>query len=112
LQFLAREIASSRILALAAYRDVDAAPDLSSAPLSPSSPVSHSPCCLALSGLSEPELAELVSLTATQIASPALVAALHDEADGNPPFAREIVRLLPSDGRQSVAAEEIRLASH
>jgi eukaryotic-like serine/threonine-protein kinase len=110
LQFLAREIASSRILVLAAYRDVDPVPgpqltalvaELAREPLT---------CRLALSGLSEPELAELVALTATQIASPALVAALHDEAEGNPLFAGEIVRLLSTDGQQSLAAGEIRLA--
>ena len=110
LQFLARELASSRILVLAAYRDVDPIPgppltallaELAREPLTRR---------LALRGLSEPELAELVELTAAQLASAELVAALHNEAEGNPLFAGEIVRLLSVEGQQSDATGSIRLA--
>jgi DNA-binding SARP family transcriptional activator len=110
LQFLARELASSRILVLAAYRDVDPIPgpqlnallaELAREPLTRR---------LALSGLSEPELADFVEHTQTQIASAELVAALHSEAEGNPLFAGEIVRLLSIEGQQSDATGNIRLA--
>ena len=53
---------------------------------------------LSLGGLSERELAEYVELTARQIASPELAAALHEETEGNPLFAGEIVRLLAVEG--------------
>ena len=56
---------------------------------------------LALGGLSEREVAEYVELTASELASPELVAALHDEAEGNPLFVGEIVRLLAVEGVRS-----------
>jgi DNA-binding SARP family transcriptional activator/tetratricopeptide (TPR) repeat protein len=110
LQFLARELASSRVLALAAYRDVDPipGPELNAlvAELA-REPITRR---LALSGLSESELAEFVELTQMQIASAELVAALHGEAEGNPLFAGEIVRLLSVEGQQADATGSIRLA--
>jgi tetratricopeptide (TPR) repeat protein len=55
---------------------------------------------LSLRGLSELNVAEYVELTASEIASPALVAALHDETEGNPFFVAETVRLLALEGQQ------------
>jgi DNA-binding SARP family transcriptional activator len=110
LRFLARELASSRICVLAAYRDVDPVPrpeltaliaELAREPLARR---------MALRGLSEPELAELVELTASTVASAELVAALHRDVEGNPLFAGEIVRLFAVEGTRTDPAGGLRLA--
>ena len=49
---------------------------------------------LALTGLAEPEVAELVSALGVPGAEPAFVHALHGETDGNPFFIEEVVRHL------------------
>jgi DNA-binding SARP family transcriptional activator len=98
LQFLARELGSMRTLVVAAYRDVDPVPggsltetigDLVRQPRAAS---------VKLTGLSEPEVAEYVDVTASQIASPELIAALHKETEGNPLFVVETVRLMAIEG--------------
>jgi DNA-binding SARP family transcriptional activator len=107
LQFLAREVGPMRMLVVAAYRDVDPVPggpltetvgDLVRQPLATS---------VKLTGLSEPEVAEYVDLTAAEIASPELIAALHQETEGNPLFVVETVRLMAIEGveRESGRAE-------
>jgi hypothetical protein len=53
---------------------------------------------LALGGLSEEAVAEYVELTASEIASPEVATALHDETAGNPLFVGETVRLLALEG--------------
>ena len=107
LQFLARELGSMRMLVVGAYRDVDPVPGR---PLTETigalvrEPVARS---LSLMGLTEPEVAEYVDLAASEIASPELVAALHQETDGNPLFVVETVRLMAVEGvrRESGRAE-------
>ena len=99
LQFLARELGRSRILLLGAYRDVDPIPGQ---PLTVMlAEVAREPVArrLSLAGLSEHDVAEYVELTASEIASPELVAALHTGTEGNPLFVGEIVRLLAAEGR-------------
>ena len=49
---------------------------------------------VALSGLAESEVAELVSALGVPAAEPAFVHALHGETDGNPFFIEEVVRHL------------------
>ena len=49
---------------------------------------------LPLRGLGEREVAAYVELTASEIASSELVAALHEETEGNPLFVEETVRML------------------
>jgi hypothetical protein len=101
LQFLARELGSMRLLVLGAYRDVDPVPGQ---PLSEvlaevvREPVSRR---LALSGLSKRAVEEYVELTASEIASPEVVTALHEETEGNPLFVGETVRLLALEGVRS-----------
>jgi DNA-binding SARP family transcriptional activator len=110
LRFLARELGSTRMLVLGAYRDVDPMPGQ---PLTEmQAAVTREPVTrrLSLSGLSERELEEFVELTAFEIASPELVAALHEETEGNPLFVGEIVRLLSVEGVPSESAAEVRLA--
>src|SRR5262249_48528493 len=52
---------------------------------------------LGLTGLSEGAVAEYVERSASEIASPELVAVLHRETEGNPLFVAETVRLLASE---------------
>ena len=95
LQFLARELGASRILIVAACRDVDPvpAPALTGTLAQlPREPVTRR---LELGGLSEPELAEYVARETT---APVAVPALHEQTGGNPLFAGEIARLLSVDG--------------
>ena len=109
LRFLAREVASTRLLLLGAYRDVDPLPgDPLSAMLAEvagESAVRR----LVLDGLSETEVAEYVELTASEMASPQLVAALHGRTVGNPLFVGEIVRLLSVEDELPESADEPRL---
>ena len=97
LQFIARELGSMRVLLVGACRDVDPTP---SQPLTTllgelaREPTSYR---ISLGGLSRDEVAEYVDLNAAEIASPALVAELHDETEGNPLFVGETVRLLAAE---------------
>ena len=93
LQFLVRELGSSNILVLGAYRSVDPVPG---SPLRAMlAAVAREPTTrrLILKGLTETDVAEYVDL-AGQAASSDLVKALHDETEGNPLFMVEMVRLL------------------
>jgi DNA-binding SARP family transcriptional activator len=100
LQFVVRELGSTRMLVLGAYRDVDPIPGQ---PLTgilaelAREPVTRR---LGLGGLSGQNVAEYVDLTASELASPELVAALHEETEGNPLFVGETVRLLALEGLQ------------
>jgi AAA ATPase domain len=110
LRFLARELGSSRILLLGAYRDVDPVPG---DPLTEMLvEVAREPVTrrIALGGLSEPEVAEYVDLTASELGSTELVRGLHAETEGNPLFVGEIVRLLSVEGVPTESAAEARLA--
>jgi serine/threonine protein kinase/class 3 adenylate cyclase len=99
LQFLAREIESSRILVLGTYRDVE---------LGRKHPLEQTLAELArmntgdrvlLRGLSDADVARFVELSAGRTPPPALVEAVYRETEGNPFFVHEVVRLLQSDGR-------------
>jgi eukaryotic-like serine/threonine-protein kinase len=110
LRFLARELASIRVLIVGAYRDVDPLPGQ---PLTDMlAAVAREPVTsrISLGGLSESEVAEYVELTAAEIASAELIAALHGDTGGNPLFVGEIVRLLSVEGVQSDSSDEIHLA--
>jgi DNA-binding SARP family transcriptional activator/tetratricopeptide (TPR) repeat protein len=98
LQFIARQLGSTRMLLLCAYRDVDPIPGQTLTALL--AEVAREPVTrrLSLGGLSEREVAEYLELTASEMASPELVAALHEETEGNPLFVAETVRLLTVEG--------------
>jgi DNA-binding SARP family transcriptional activator len=98
LRFVVRELGSTGVLLIGAYRDIDPLPG---GPLTEMlADVTREPVTqrLALRGLNERDIAGYVDLTAAQIASPQLVAALHEETEGNPLFVGEIVRLLAIEG--------------
>ena len=110
LQFLARELGLTRVLVVGAYRDVDPVPSASLA--AALAAIAREPTTrrLALHGLSATELAEYVERTAGDAASADLVASLHEETDGNPLFAGEIVRLLVAEGVQPGSSNGVRIA--
>jgi DNA-binding SARP family transcriptional activator len=110
LRFLARELGSMRVLLVAAYRNVDPIPGQ---PLTEMlAAVIREPVTrrLTLEGLSVSEVGDYVEATASEIASAALVAALHAETDGNPLFVGEIVRLLSVEGVPAEPTADLRLA--
>lgn len=98
LQFLARELGSTRVLLLGALRDVD--PIARQALTAMLTEVAREPLTtrLQLAGLSERDVKEYVERAASEIVSPELVAALHEETEGNPLFVSEAVRLLAVEG--------------
>jgi DNA-binding SARP family transcriptional activator len=102
LQFLARELGSTRMLVLGAYRDVDPMPGRALADML--AEVGREPVTrrLELTGLSEPELTEYVELASSEIAARVTVSALYEQTEGNPLFAGEIVRLISLEGRRAV----------
>jgi DNA-binding SARP family transcriptional activator/tetratricopeptide (TPR) repeat protein len=110
LRFVVRELGSTHILLLGAYRDVD--PSLGQPLTEMLAEVTREQVTrrLALGGLSEREVARYVELTASEIASSELVAGLHAQTEGNPLFVGEIVRLLSAEGVASQSAAEARRA--
>jgi DNA-binding SARP family transcriptional activator len=99
LQFLARQLGSSRILVFVAYRDVDPAPGTTLTSVLAElarEPVQRR---LSLTGLSERDVADYVEQAASELATPELVARLHAETEGNPLFVTETVRLLTLNDR-------------
>jgi len=101
LRFLARTLSSTRMMVLAAYRDVDPVPRQ---PLTEMlAELAREPVTrrLQLSGLRDREVAEYVELVASEVASSELVARLHRQTEGNPLFVGEIVRLLSAEGLRS-----------
>jgi hypothetical protein len=99
LRYVARELAGSRVLVLAAYRDVDPTP---TEPLTIAvTELLREPATrmLQLSGLHRSDVDRFIELISGEAASDELVAAIHDETEGNPLFVGEIVRLLASEGR-------------
>jgi len=91
---VAREVASSPLLLVAGYRDVDPLP---SAPLrSVLAELSREPAVhrLALGGLDVTAVGEFIQRAAPEVASSAMSAALTERTDGNPLFVGETLRLL------------------
>jgi eukaryotic-like serine/threonine-protein kinase len=107
LQFLGRELATSRILVIAAYRDVDPVPG--TALISTIAELVREPTTLRLSltGLNEREVEEYLERTAAELATADLVASLHAETEGNPLFVAETVRLLTQTGDRPATHEAL-----
>ncbi|TML33781.1 MAG: hypothetical protein E6G24_06660 [Actinobacteria bacterium] len=106
LRFLARELADSRLLVIAAYRDVD--PTLSDMLASTLTELRREPVThrVALEGLPEPAVAEYIEAAAGRAPSEALVDAIQTETEGNPLFVGEVVRLLVEEGGLEAGAVE------
>ncbi len=98
-QFLARELAESRLLLIGTYRDVE---------LGRQHPLEETLAELArsqlgervlLRGLEEADVARFIELTSNRTPPEALVEAVYRETEGNPFFVHEVVQLLQADGR-------------
>ena len=98
LQFVAREIADSRLLVVCAFRDVD--PTMRDPLVSALAELVREPHTtqITLGGLSQDAVAEYIELSTGIQPSPRLVEAVHTGTEGNPLFVAEVVRLLDADG--------------
>ena len=103
LQFVARELADAPSLVLGAYRDVD--PTLTDPLATTLAALAREPVTrrLALSGLSETDVAQFVPDRER-----AVVAAVHAETEGNPLFVGEVARLLGKEGPARDPAQRAR----
>ena len=102
LQFLAREVATSRILILATFRDPDASlPAEASALLQELAVLGRT---THLRGLARPEIAELVAERAGFVPDERLVQTIEEATQGNPFFIDELARLLAAE--QQVAPRD------
>jgi DNA-binding SARP family transcriptional activator len=110
LQFVARELGSIRMLVVGVYRNLDPIPGQPLTEMLAEVGRERGTIRLSLGGLSESEVAEYVELTGSELASAELVAALHDETEGNPLFVSEIVRLLSVEGVTAESTAGVRLA--
>jgi DNA-binding SARP family transcriptional activator len=99
LQFVARELPSSRLLVVGAYRDVD--PTLTDRLGATVTELAREPVTrsLALSGLAEGDVARFIEETTERAPTAALVDVVFAESEGNPLFVGEIVSLLEAEGR-------------
>jgi DNA-binding SARP family transcriptional activator len=109
LQYVARELASTRMLVVGAYRSVDPVPgEALAATLSELGRESET-SVIRLRGLSERDVADYVSLAASDLASDELAGELQRETEGNPLFVAEMVRLLVEDpGARVVVPQSVR----
>jgi predicted ATPase len=97
LQFVARELASCRLLVMCAYRSVDPGPSESLAATLTELAREAVVRVIRLAGLSEQDVADYVALTAPDLATPELAGGLREETEGNPLFVAEIMRLLADE---------------
>ena len=98
LQFIARGLGSTHLLVLGACRDIDPIPGHALTEMLAEVAREATTRRVSLRGLSESDVAEYVELSASEIASAELVAALYEETEGNPLFVGEAVRLLALEG--------------
>ena len=92
LEFVANVLPQSRVLAIGAYREVEASREPAVAEVL--SRLARSGRHIPLWGLSEPEVGRFIEMTAGCAAPAAVVQAIHRETDGNPFFVDEVVRCL------------------
>jgi DNA-binding SARP family transcriptional activator len=107
LRFLARALGDSRLLVVAAYRDVD--PALQDPLAAAIDEVSREPVArrVPLTGLHEEEVATLVAQTTGVEVPTSVAAAVYEESEGNPFFVGEIVRLLDAEGASGDASRRV-----
>lgn len=110
LRFLGRELRQMPVVAVGAYRNTDVAPGHPLAPVLADLAREPLTLRLQLTGLPEADLASLLEQLAGRPLPPALAATLSAQAEGNPFFLAEIVRLLLTEGGFDHAAASI--ASH
>jgi class 3 adenylate cyclase len=99
LQFLAREVRTSRLLILGTYRDVEVRRQHPLAQTLAELAREQTSSRVVLRGLTEQDVARYVEMTTGSAPPAELVRTVHRETEGNPFFVSEIVRLLASEGR-------------
>jgi tetratricopeptide (TPR) repeat protein len=106
LRFLASELAGSRLLILATYRDVAPVPHHRLSETEAELGREQASSEIHLQGLAEPDVSRLIELTTGQVPSARVVTTVHRETDGNPLFLSEMIRLLSTEGRlEDIEAE-------
>jgi DNA-binding CsgD family transcriptional regulator len=99
LEFLAQEMAGSRLLVIGIYRDTDLSRrHRLSDTLGALTRVPHV-LRLHLSGLSSEDVRRFVTTTAGMALPAWLTSAIHSQTEGNPLFVHEVVRFLAQEGR-------------
>ncbi len=98
LQFVAREIADSRILVVGTYRDVDVQHGHPLADLLPAFRRERAFERILLRGLPEDDVRALIDALGGQGAPESFVRAIHRETEGNPFFVEETLRHLIEEG--------------
>jgi ATP/maltotriose-dependent transcriptional regulator MalT len=99
LEFLAQEVAGSRLLVIGAYRDTDLSRrHRLSDTLGALTRVPHV-LRLHLTGLSSEDVRQFVTTTAGMALPAWLTNAIHSQTEGNPLFVHEVVRFLAQEGR-------------
>ncbi len=99
LQFLTRELRTTRILVIGTYRDVELGRHHPLARTIADLAREHVAERVSLSGLGYDDVARYIEMTAGITPPKSLVTAVHRETEGNPFFLAEVVRLLASEGR-------------
>jgi class 3 adenylate cyclase len=99
LQFLAREVRTSRLLILGTYRDVELRRQHPLAQTLAELAREQTSSRVVLRGLTEQDVARYIEMTTGAMPPAELVRTVHRETEGNPFFVSEIVRLLASEGR-------------
>src|SRR5205823_8505445 len=98
LRFVGRELGGSRVLVVAACRNVDPSP---SDPLTAAmtelarEPVTRT---MLLRGLNAEDVRRFLELTTGEAPDETVVATIYEETEGNPLFVGEIIRLLSAEG--------------
>jgi class 3 adenylate cyclase len=104
LQFVSREIRSSRVMILGTYRDIEVGRQHPLAETLAELNREQLIRRIHLRGISAEDIGKLIQMTAGVKAQPALVDAVLKQTEGNPFFINEIVRLLVTDGRLDSAS--------
>ncbi len=109
LEFVAQDMADSRLLALGTYRETELSRrHRLSDTLGALSRVPHL-LRLPLSGLNAEDVRRYVAATANLVPPESLISAIHNQTEGNPLFVREVVRFLAQNGQLNGGGGAIRL---
>ena len=98
LEFLVRQLRGARLLVVGTFRDTEAArfPDTADAV----GRLLREGQLLSVGGLGRDDVKDLIEVLSGVAPSPAQVAIVHEQTEGNPLFVREVVRLLATEAAQ------------
>ncbi len=109
LRFAARELASSGLLILGTYRDVELGRHHPLARVLGEISGIEGSARIPLRGLGVGAVERYIEMTSGSAAPPGLAEAVQEQTDGNPFFVGEVVRLLASEGRLTAGADVSQL---